>query len=39
LYNGASFVRWFNDDFHVVDVLEVIDFLVISFGFEVNIEQ
>ena len=38
LYNSATFVRWFNCDFHVVDVLEVVDFLVIFLRFKVNVE-
>jgi len=36
---GVSFVGWFNGDFHVVEVLEVVDVLVIFFGFEVNVKQ
>ena len=38
LYNSATFVRWFNCDFHVVDVLEVVDVLVIFLRFKVNVE-
>jgi len=38
LYNCATFVRWFNCDFHVVDVLEVVDVLVIFLRFKVNVE-
>jgi hypothetical protein len=39
LYYGVSFVGWFKGDFHIVEVLEVEDVLVIFFGFEVNVKQ
>jgi hypothetical protein len=39
LENGISFVRGFHCYFHIVYELEILDFFVVTLGFEINVEH